>query len=460
MKSNLLFILVIGIVLQPSYAYLDPGTGSMLLSALIAIFASLFFGIKALYYKLSTIILRIAGVEVDKTQHDLVIYSEGHNYWSTFKPIVEELLSKNQPVFFLTSSEKDPALQLQHPLFEAKYIGEGNRAFVYLSFIEAKVCILTTPGLDVLQLKRSKGVKKYVHLLHSLSSVSLYKIFSFDYYDTILCSGNYQKEELRLLEARRGTEPKLLLDSGCPYIDTIAERKALLDQAKGLGTEGSSVDKVSDAPLQKKRQVLIAPSWGQNGLLQFLPIDTLRQILDKEVDVVIRPHPQSMISEKALIENLQENLQQYPNLRWDFATDNFESLSTSDLLISDFSGINFDFALVFERPIITVRTESHFDGVEHFDLADRPIWENEVIAKMGLRITKEQFGELPTLIDTVMEDARYIENIQNLKRDEFYNFGCSKSVIVTQIQNLLVKDATQVTPQVTAQVTTEGTTHA
>lgn len=444
MKSNLLFLLFVGIVLQPSFAYLDPGTGSMLLSALIAIFASLFFGIKALYYKLSTIVLRIAGVEVDKTKHDLVIYSEGHNYWSTFQPIVETLLAANQKIVFLTSSEKDPALELQHPLFDAKYIGEGNRAFVYLSFIEAKVCILTTPGLDVLQLKRSKGVEKYVHLLHSLSSVSLYKIFSFDYYDAILCSGNYQKEELRLLEARRGTAPKLLLDSGCPYIDTIAERKALVDQTMDLGISGNSLqnentDSDRGNP-RKKRQILIAPSWGQNGLLQFLPIETLRDILDKEVDVVIRPHPQSMISEKELIEGLQTQLQQYSNLRWDFATDNFESLSTSDLLISDFSGINFDFALVFERPIITVRTESNFDGVEHFDLADRPVWENEVIAKMGLRITKEQFSELPALIDSVIEDASYIENIQQLKKEEFYNFGGSKSIIAKQIQNMLVRE--------------------
>ena len=445
MKSNLLCLLFIGIVLQPSFAYLDPGTGSMLLSALIAIFASLFFGIKALYYKLSTIVLRIAGVEVDKTEHDLVIYSEGHNYWSTFKPIVEELLAANQKIVFLTSSEKDPALALKHPLFEAKYIGEGNRAFVYLSFIEAKVCILTTPGLDVLQLKRSKGVEKYVHLLHSLSSVSLYKIFSFDYYDVILCSGNYQKEELRLLEARRGTDPKLLLDSGCPYIDTIAERKALVDQAANLGIEGSSLqngDIDSDIGNPgKRRQILIAPSWGQNGLLQFLPIETLKEILNKDVDVIIRPHPQSMISEKTLIENLQTELKAYANLRWDFSTDNFDSLSTSDLLISDFSGINFDFALVFERPIITVRTESNFDGVEHFDLADRPVWENEVIAKMGLRITKDEFAKLPELIDVVMEDQRYIDNIQRLKKEEFYNFGDSKSIIAAQIQGLLVKDA-------------------
>ena len=424
MKSKILFILLIGTVLTPSFAYLDPGTGSMLLSALIAIFASLFFGIKALYYKLSTFALRLAGVKVDKTMHELVIYSEGHNYWSTFEPIVQTLLDRGQEVLFLTSSEKDPALKLEHPLFEAKYIGEGNRAFVYLSFIEAKVCLLTTPGLDVLQLKRSKGVKQYVHLLHSLSSLGSYKIFSFDYYDAILCSGNYQKEEFRLLEERRGTAPKLLLDSGCPYIDTIAHRaeKAKLEQV--------------DAP-EKRRQILIAPSWGANGLLRHLPIDVFKSILAQEVDVVIRPHPQSMISEKELIEGLQENLKGFGNLRFDFNPDNFESLSTSDLLISDFSGINFDFALAFERPIITVGTTFEADGFERFDLTDRPMWEAEVIPQMGLRITKDELADLPKLIESVVENTQYIDNIQKLKADTFYNFGTSRSIIADQIQQLL-----------------------
>jgi len=42
---------------------------------------------------------------------------------------------------------------------EAKYIGTGTKAYSYLRFLEADVCAMTTPGLDVLQIKRSKGVK-------------------------------------------------------------------------------------------------------------------------------------------------------------------------------------------------------------------------------------------------------------------------------------------------------------
>lgn len=424
MKNKILIILLTLVILQPSYAYLDPGTGSMLLSALIAIFASLFFGIKALYYKLSTFFLRIAGVKVDKTKHEIIFYSEGHNYWSTFRPIVEELLENGQKIVFLTSSEKDPALELKHPLLEAKYIGEGNKAFIYLSFIEAKVCVLTTPGLDVLQLKRSKGVKNYVHLLHSLSSVSLYKIFSFDYYDTILCSGAYQQKELRLLEELRGTKTKTLLDSGCPYFD-------------GLFTRNTENQKNSEGSQSKIPTILVAPSWGQNGLLQHISVDILKSILDENINVIIRPHPQSLISEKALIDQFKEGLKDYKNLEWDFSTDNFASLSRGDLLISDFSGITFDFALVFEKPIITVKTDSNFDGVEHFDLADQPVWEDTAISKMGLRLQKDQLPELKEQALAVLNNSEYVENIRHLKTNEFYNLGNSRKVIAQQIQKLI-----------------------
>ena len=38
---------------QTAYAYLDPGTGSMIISAIIGIFATLALGIKTFWYKIA-----------------------------------------------------------------------------------------------------------------------------------------------------------------------------------------------------------------------------------------------------------------------------------------------------------------------------------------------------------------------------------------------------------------------
>ena len=77
------------------------------------------------------------------------------------------------------------------------------------------------PGLDVLQIRRSKGVKHYVHLVHAITDIGTYKQFSFDYFDTILTSGEYQIRALRELEKLRGTKEKNLVRTGCTYMDLL-----------------------------------------------------------------------------------------------------------------------------------------------------------------------------------------------------------------------------------------------
>ncbi len=69
--------------------------------------------------------------------------------------------------------------------------------------LTADVCLMTTPGINVYQLKRSKGVKHYAHVLHAASDATMYRLFGIDYFDSILLSGDYQKKDIRLLEEIR-----------------------------------------------------------------------------------------------------------------------------------------------------------------------------------------------------------------------------------------------------------------
>jgi hypothetical protein len=81
---------------------------------------------------------------------DIVIYSEGKQYWNTFSPLVHEFLKRETPVTFLTSSKDDPALELSDKNFNAKYIGNEVMACSYLNYLHANVLVTTTPQLSVL----------------------------------------------------------------------------------------------------------------------------------------------------------------------------------------------------------------------------------------------------------------------------------------------------------------------
>ena len=96
--------------------------------------------------------------------------------------MLEALHQRGVKCTYLTSDEDDPVFNAGlDDTVRAKYIGKGNTAYTALSFLEADVFALTTPGIDVLQIRRSPGVKKYVHIVHAVGDIHTYKFYSFDF---------------------------------------------------------------------------------------------------------------------------------------------------------------------------------------------------------------------------------------------------------------------------------------
>ena len=419
MKKIILSIVIALTCFQaPAFAYLDPGTGSMLLSALIGIVATLFFLLKSLYYKLSGGFLSLFGVKIEKKKHGIVFYSEGKSYWRTFKPVLVALDKKGIQATYLTSSEDDEGLKFQSNTIDCKYIGEGNKAYTQLNMLEADVCVMTTPGLDVLQIQRSKGVKHYSHVVHAPTDAGLYKLYSFDYYDSVLCSGQHQIDSLRYLEQLRGTEPKLLTHAGCPYMDVLAQR---LDQEKPV---------VRD--IQGLPHVLIAPTWGNNGLLKRFGLSLLQPLAEQGYPITIRPHPQSFVAELELMDDLQSKLSDFANVKWDRSADNFDVLANSDIMISDLSGVIFDYAFVFEKPVITMQFEVNLLGTEANDLPDK-VWELNVLDQIGKQISVDELASLPELVKSLTTNANIRQNIVMLRDESLFNYRHSGEVIAQQL---------------------------
>ena len=47
-----------------------------------------------------------------------------------------------------------------------------------------------------------------------------------------------------------------------------------------------------------KKIVLVSPSWGDNGLLKKYGLKLLKPLAESDYHIILRPHPQSSISEK------------------------------------------------------------------------------------------------------------------------------------------------------------------
>ena len=373
--------------------YIDPGTGSMLFTILIGILGALRYVFKSWFVKLRFFLSGGRKVKDDGDKLPLVIFSEGKQYWNIFNPVCRELEDRGIEAVYMTASEEDPALKNEYKHIRTEFIGTGNKAFAKLNFLNADIVLATTPGLDVYQWKRSREVKSYVHMFHAAGDVTLYRMFGVDYYDALLISGDYQEKQIRDLEGLRNLPAKEIVKVGIPYMDEMLRRFK----------NNPDVNQEND-----KTTILLAPSWGPSAILSKYGKKIIDVLLETGYHVIVRPHPQSFTSEKDLMESL---MKEYPNseqLEWNRDADNFEVLKRSDILISDFSGVIFDFALVYDKPVIYADT-SFDDSVYDAWWLDSKLWTFEILPSLGMQLNTDNMGNLKEMIDQCINEEKYAE---------------------------------------------------
>ena len=366
-------------------AYIDPGTGSMLFSLFVGLATTAVFAGRALIIKLK-MLLSAGKVLESKDRTAFVIYSDHKRYWNVFKPVCDEFEKRGVDLLYLTQSPDDPVLSAKYDHIKAEFIGEGNRGFMRLNMLKADIVLATTPGLDVLQWKRSRDVKWYVHVPHHAGDLSDYRMFGLVYYDAVLATGQNQENFLRKIEKIRDEKPKEIVIAGCLYFDPIKERIEHTETKKN-----------------EKLNVLVAPTWGKSSLLSIYGKKLLDALAATGFDIVIRPHPQSLTADKALLDDLQKTYKDTANVSWNFDNDNFESLNKADIMISDYSGVMFDYALLFNRPVLYTKPQNVDIAVYDAAWIDEDMWTLRVLPKIGLELNESQFADMKDVILKTLE---------------------------------------------------------
>lgn len=392
--------------------YIDPGTGSMLFAILIGIIGALGYVVRMAFVKIKFKLSAGKSDDINSKKIPFVIFSDSKRYWNVFEPICREFDKRGVDIVYMTASPDDPGLECNLPHVESKFIGEGNKAFAKLNFLNASIVLSTTPGLDVYQWKRSRDVSCYIHILHAAGEVVEYRMFGLDYYDAVLLAGDFQKEQIRKLEQMRNLPAKELVDGGIPYMDKMVER---------LKASGPAKD--------HERCVLLAPSWGPSSIFNKIGGDIIGKLLETGYHVIVRPHPQSFTSEKELMDKLMNEYPESDKLEWNRDVDNFEVLKRSDILISDFSGVTFDFALVYDKPIIYTDTEFDTAPYDAWWL-DEELWTLRVLPKLGAKLTKDNMDTLKTMIDECIASPEYAAGRDDVRSQCWNCYGEGTKVTV------------------------------
>lgn len=269
------------------------------------------------------------------------------------------------------------------------YIGEGNKAYSFLNRLRADVFVLTTPGLDVLHIKRNAGVKHYCHIVHSLTPVT-YRVFGLDYFDSVLVANAVQRDYVRDIESARNVKKKYIAITGSPYLDELS------NQSNGYSQSTDSV-----------KTILLSPSWGKETLLSKYGLELLLPLAKSNFKIIIRPHPQSFISpsERENIERLQVALKEYKNVEWDRDTPNVKAFARADMMISDFSSVIFDFVCLQGKPVLTIDNDMDFSGYDMEDIPRERIWTFGVLDSIGGRMKASEFSRIKELCWMAMSNS-------------------------------------------------------
>ena len=336
------------------------------------------------------------------------IYTDSDRYWTIFKPIMEEFEKRKTEIHYLTQSENDSVFGQNYEYVKATFIGEGNKGFRKLNFLKADVLLSSTPSLDVYQWKRSKDTLFYIHMPHACSDLTLYKLFGIRYFDAFLLSGEFQVDQIRELEKVWNTPERECRIVGLTYFDEMKKRLNCMDKVK------------NEIPV-----LLLAPTWGVNSILNQFGERIIDALVSTGYKVVIRPHPQSWTSEKEMLESI---MKKYPEIEFNRDPDNFNILNQADLLISEYSGVIFDFALVFGKPIIY--TEIDFDDSPYDShwLESKP-WTFEVLPKIGKQIKEKDLDHIKEFVDDCLTNPEYKEARKQVAKEAWSNIGGSAEAV-------------------------------
>lgn len=359
-------------------------------------------------------------LKTPKTEKEIVFYSEHEGYYPYLEGIIKELI-KHKKVCYITSNSNDPILQ--KPEFEIKTFYLNRLLPILMATVNCKVFVMTLTDLNQYHLKRSFNPVHYVYVFHAVVSTHMiYRRGSFDHYDSILCVGPHQIEEIEKYEKLNKLPAKKLIKTGYYRLERIYE--------------AYKKEKKRKKKKDKFRTILIAPSWGEDNILESCG-EALIELLLKDYKVIVRPHPETVKHSPKLLDLFSSKFSNNPNfiLEKSIATD--DSLLRADVLITDYSGISLEYAFGTERPVLFLDVPPKVHNQKFSELNIEPL-ELFIRPKIGVVVSPKKIETIPKVISNLItNNADYKKDIIKLRKKYIYNFGHSSEVGAKHIIDLL-----------------------
>ena len=344
----------------------------------------------------------------------LVFYSEKSGYYRNYKALIEQLLSSsNVVIHYITSDPKDMIFEIAktQPRIHPYYIGE-NRLITLMMKMDADIVVMTMPDLETFHIRRSYIRKdiEYIYLFHAIVSTHMiYRKGAFDHYDTVFCVGPHHDREIREAETLCRLPAKKLVQFGYPMLDDLIEQYGHRKKAT------------------EKPQILIAPSHHEGNIMDSCLNSILASLSDRDWRIIVRPHPQYVRRNPKRIEDLKKRYAEKKNLIFetDFSTN--ESQYTSDVLITDWSGISMEYSFTTHNPCIFINTPMKVLNPDYIQYQSVPAL-IEIRDKIGVSFEPDDVAGIASAVEEMLNGKllpsgqvaaivdQYVYNVGNSRR--------------------------------------------
>ena len=358
----------------------------------------------------------------------LVFYSEKSGFYKYYAELIEYILKKtNVSIHYITNDPNDIVFEKakEQPKLKPYYIGVKKMISLMMK-MEANIVVMTTPDLDNYYIKRSLMQKdiEYIFVPHDPSSMHMsFREHSLDNFDTVFCTGPHIAEEVRASEKVYSTKEKKLVEFGYPLIEN------LIKSCENLEENASA-----------RKQVLIAPSWQEDNLLDSCVENLIDSIYSDEYKIIVRPHPEYMKRYKPkmemLVEKYKDKIGEGLQFELDFSSNT--SVYSSDILVTDWSGIGIEFGFATLKPVVFINTKIKMENENYKNIGIEP---QEILLRnvLGVALEKDEIkAKFANTVKELIGSEDFKEKLK-LKREEyFYNLGSQGVVGAKYIIDRLV----------------------
>lgn len=347
--------------------------------------------------------------ESNRRIRKLVFYSERDIYYQYYEGYINYILDHSDfEICYIASDENDSVFRRQHKRITAFYI--KHLLARTIKRLDANVLVMTMPDLDLYHIKRSANPVNHVYLFHGVGSIHLqYHKEAFNAYDTIFCIGPYDFQELRKAEEMYHLKPKTLVQCGYYRIEKIYHAYQQL---------------LRESPAQPSdtRMILIAPSWHPGNILDGCITELIAVLKDLDYKVIIRPHPEFIKRRWKEIKRLQKKLARTKNIMLELNMVAETSILATDVLITDWSAISFEYAFGTEKPVMFINTPCKINNQDYKSLNLEPI-ELTLRNQIGISINIEEIPKIQNILqDFLKHKDAFQERIIRCREQYLYHW--------------------------------------